>query len=65
MKRSVWLFAIFVLMGCGMFVVQRGRGDIRGRARKASVTYQQLKAKAWPETVYLFGQNPLTDAGVS
>jgi cytochrome c peroxidase len=65
MKRSVWLFAVFVLVGCGMFVVQRGRGDIRGRARKAAVTYQQLKAEGWPETVYLFGQNPLTDAGIA
>jgi cytochrome c peroxidase len=65
MKRSVWLFSVFALMGCGMFVVQRGRGDGKGLAEKATVTYQQLKAEGWPETEYLFGQNALTDAGIA
>jgi cytochrome c peroxidase len=62
MKRSVWLFSIFVLMGCGVFALQRG--TLRS-ARKVSVTYQQLKVEGWPETVYDFNQNSLSDAGIA
>ena len=65
MKRSVWLFSIFVLMGCGMFAIQRGGGDRVGSARKATETYQKLTAEGWPETEYLFGQNAMTDAGIA
>lgn len=65
MKRSVWLFSIFVLMGCGMFAIQRGGGDLSGPARRASKTYRQLEAEGWPQTDYLFGQNPLSDAGIA